>query len=66
MRNDIFAHVPEEEMTLEQLSFRYNGRLHDIQDARLTGDRDVQVKAHQAHLSTLEILHKKIRRANNG
>jgi hypothetical protein len=59
-RADIFAHVAEDRMTVEQLTFRRNSRLHAISEAKRSGPRDVVVKAHQAYLKTQSMLAKKI------
>lgn len=59
-RTDIFSHIPEDRMTLEQLTFRRNNRLHAIHEARRSGPRDAVVKAHQALLKTNSMLAKKI------
>jgi hypothetical protein len=55
-RADIFSHIAEDRMTVEQLIFRRNGRLHAISEAKRSGPRDVVVKAHQAYLKTQSML----------
>jgi hypothetical protein len=42
MRSDIFSHVPEGQMTLDQLTFRRNGYLHDIQSHHKRGQHDMR------------------------
>lgn len=61
-RSDIYAHIPEEHMTMAQLTFRRNGRLHDLHAAKTSGvkPREEAVKAHQAYLKTQSLLAKKI------
>ena len=59
-RADIFAHIPEDQMSLGQLTFRRNSRLHAINEAKRSGPRDAVVKAHQAYLKTQSMLARKI------
>lgn len=56
MRNDIFAHIPIAEMTMDQLAFRRNGHLHDIDDHARRGDSGMREKmiASRDHLAVIE------------
>lgn len=57
---DIFSVVPEDKMTLAQLTFRRNGRVHAVNDAKRSGSRSQVAKARQALASAESLLAKKI------
>lgn len=59
MRPDHLAHIPENEMTLEQLISRRNGRQRDIEKSR--GDRAATLKAQQDLANCLRLIDAKRR-----
>jgi hypothetical protein len=48
-RNDIYAHIPEEEMTVAQLTYRRNGRAHGIKQLRAVGHKSDHSVAEGLH-----------------
>ena len=48
-RNDHLAGVPEDQMNVEQLTFRRNGYAHDAQEAILRGDQQAVINLQKAH-----------------
>ena len=56
MRGDIYGHLSLSEMTLDELTFRRNGHLHDIEAHRRLGDSQNREKilASQNYLQEVE------------